>query len=80
MARPINPDDPGGGGGGEPGDPGYVPPTSPGTKLAAVVTSTSLTFTADQIAAAGGPWPAFTLRVTAINDKGSGPAVEVDYP
>lgn len=80
MAIPVNPDEPGEGGGGQPGDPGYVPPTGPGTKLAAVVTTTTITFTADQIAAAGGPWPAFKVRVTPINDTGSGPPAEYAYP
>lgn len=81
MALPINPNEPGDGGeGGSPGDPGYIPPTGPGTKLAAVVTSTSITFTADQIAAAGGPWPNFKFRVTPVNDTGAGTAAEVTYP
>lgn len=81
MAVPINPSEPGDeGGGGSPGDPGYVPPTQPGTKLAFVVVGSSVTITEDQIRAAGGPWPTFTLRVTPINDTGSGPAASVDYP
>ena len=78
MARPIIPDDPDNPG--TPGDPGYVPPTAPGTKLAQVVAGTTATFTGDQITAAGGPWTAFTIRVTAINGTGSGPAIEADYP
>lgn len=78
MARPIDPSDPGDTG--EPGDPGYYPPPATGAVLAAVVTSSNINFTADQILAAGGPWTGFRLRVTPINDTGAGPAAEVEYP
>ena len=76
MARPINPDDPGTDPG-TPGTPGYIPPTRAGTKLAVTVTGTSVTFTSDQIKAAGGPWASFTIRVTPFNAGGSGPPASV---
>lgn len=65
---------------GEPGNPGYIPPTGSGTKIAVVIAGSNVTFTADQIAAAGGPWPAFTIKVTPINETGSGTPAEADYP
>jgi hypothetical protein len=65
---------------GEPGDPGYTPPTGPNTKIALVVTSSNLTLTEDQIVAAGGPWAAFTIKVTPVNDNGTGAPGEFDYP
>lgn len=77
MARPINPDPEIPGEGGEPGDPGYVPPTDPSAKIAVVVTGTSYTFTADQIAQAGGPFASYSVRVTPVNDNGSGPSQTV---
>lgn len=67
-------------GSGSPGDAGYIPPTGPGTKLAVVTTNTNLTFTETEILQAGGPWPAFKIRVTPINDNGSGPSGEAGYP
>ena len=80
MARPI--DDPGTDPGvGDPGDPGYTPPTSgANTKLAAVTTNSNYTFTEEDIVAALGPWAAFTIRVTPVNDLGAGDYAEVDYP
>ena len=76
MARPIelDPSDTGTGtpGTGTPGDSGYTPPTVAGATLALVVTSTTLTLTSTQIAAAGGPWAHFTVRVTPMNTAGSG--------
>lgn len=80
MARPIEDpgDDPGTG---DPGDSGYTPPTSgPNTKIAVVTTNSAYTFTEAEIIAAGGPWPSFTIRVTPVNDNGSGTYQEVDYP
>lgn len=74
---PVPEDNPGVG---EPGEPGYVPPTGPGTKIALIVTGSTITITADQITAAGGPWPAFSVRVTPINASGTGTSAEVDYP
>jgi hypothetical protein len=65
---------------GTPGSPGYRPATSAGTAIAAVVTGSSLTLTADQISAAGGPWTGFRVRVTAFNDQGAAAPVEAHYP
>lgn len=75
--EPTLPEDPGPGG--DPGNPS-TPPTQPGTRIAFLVTSSSVTITEDQIIAAGGPWPAFTFRVTPVNDTGSGPPAQVSYP
>jgi len=77
MARPIgeDPENPGGPGYDPPttpGEPGYVPPTAAGTAIAFVVITTAATITSEQIAAAGGPWENYTVRVTPINDYGSG--------
>jgi hypothetical protein len=79
MAQVLDPanDNPGEGG---PGDPGYIPPTGSDTKIAIVTTNSGYTFTEAEIAAAGGPWPVFSIRVTPVNDYGSGTAAEVDYP
>lgn len=77
LPYPDPDDNPGVGG---PGDPDYIPPTGPGTKLAAIVTGSTITFTADQIIAAGGPWASFKIRVTPINASGTGTPDEVDYP
>lgn len=80
MARVITDpgeDDPGTG---DPGDPGYTPPTTPGAVMAAVTTNSAITFTEDQIVAAGGPWASFTTRVTPVNDYGNGPYAEEEYP
>jgi len=74
MAIPVDPEDPVP----EPGDPGYYPPTEAGTVLAFVVYGTSFTITSEQITAAGGPWAAFTVKVTPANDYGSGASQEVD--
>lgn len=65
-------------GGGDPGDPGYVPPTGSNTKIAMVISGLTCTFTPDQIAAAGGPWPVFTIKVTPVNDAGAGTPQEVE--
>lgn len=75
--RPLDPDSPGVG---DPGDEGYEPPTDTNARLAVIVSRSPVTFTHDQIVAAGGPWPAFTVRVTPLNGNGSGQAAEVDYP
>lgn len=64
---------------GSPGDPGYVPPTGSNTKVAIVTNNSNLTITAAQIAAGGGPWAAFTLKVTPVNDAGSGTPQEAEY-
>lgn len=77
MARPIDPAEPPSE---DPTDPGYTPPTGPGTKIAFVVAGSAATITSDQIAAAGGPWPAFKVRVTPFNNAGPGPSTEVIYP
>lgn len=76
--RPIT--DPGGPGSGDPGDPTYEPPTDADAKIAVIVTASNATFTADQITAAGGPWASFSIRVTPMNSKGSGPSAEMAYP
>lgn len=87
MGIPIQPDEPGNDGGG--GDPGGgtgggstpaapTPPTQPGTKIALQVSSTNATITADQIIAAGGPWPSFKVRVTPLNANGVGPSQTVE--
>jgi len=80
MARVI--DDPGTDPGtGGPGDPGYTPPTSgTDTKFAAVTTNSNFTLPEEDIVAAGGPWPAFRIRVTPVNDWGVGAYQEVEYP
>lgn len=62
--------------GGTPGTPGYFPPTGANTKIAILVQKPAYTITEDQIVAAGGPWTGFVVRVTPINDNGSGPAAE----
>lgn len=79
MATERDPpnDNPGEGG---PGDPGYVPPTGSDTTIALVVVGSNITIAADLIAAAGGPWPAFTVKVTPVNDNGAGTPASVDYP
>jgi hypothetical protein len=77
MARPILPDDPDPGSGGDPGTPGEPMPR---VKLAFALSGTGLTITADQIMAAGGPWPSFSVRVTPRNANGNGTPAEVDYP
>lgn len=81
MARQIeiteNGGDGGGPGTGDPGDGDYTPPTSTGAKIAVVISNSNVTFTYDQISAAGGPWPAFRVRVTPMNANGAGPAAEV---
>jgi hypothetical protein len=69
-------DDPGG----DPGTPGYTPPTDPNAVFAIVVTSSNCTIAASAIAAAGGPWAAFTVRVTPVNDWGAGTPAQVDWP
>lgn len=79
MSLPYPIEDDGGGGGGDPPDPSN-PPTQPGTTIALLVVSSNVTITADQIVAAGGPWAAFKVRVTPINDVGSGTAEQVEYP
>lgn len=81
MARLIDlePGEPGGSG--DPGDPGYTPPTSgAGTKIAIVTTNSAYVFTEQQIMEAGGPFAAYTIRVTPVNDNGVGPYQEVAYP
>jgi hypothetical protein len=70
--------DPGTGGGGTPAAP--TPPTQPGTKIALQVSSTNATITADQIIAAGGPWPSFKVRVTPLNANGAGLSATYAYP
>lgn len=71
-----------GGGGGDPPAPGGVPthPPQPDTVLAVQVSSTNVTFTSEQIAAAGGPWLAFSVRVTPLNVNGAGAPQTVDVP
>lgn len=78
MARTIDPPNDNVDGG-EPGSEGYTPPTGPNTKIASVVTKTAFAFTEDQIREAGGPWPVFTIKVTPVNDAGSGTPGEVEY-
>jgi hypothetical protein len=65
---------------GTPGTPGYIPPTGSNTRLAVVVTGSAITFAEEDIVGAGGPWPAYTLKVTPVNDAGSGTPAEVTYP
>lgn len=79
MAVPINPDEPNDPGGPGPGGP-PTPPTQPGTKIALQVSSTNATITSEQITAAGGPWPAFKVRVTPLNANGAGTPQTVSYP
>jgi len=90
MARAIieqDYGDPGDGGGNPtPSDPtapaGSVnnpTTTSPNSKLAKMVFGTSTLFTADEIKAAGGPWPKFKLRVTCLNNSGRSEIVEYTY-
>lgn len=64
---------------GDPGDVGYRPPADPSSAIAMVTTNPTFTFTQDRIAAAGGPWSKFIIRVTPVNDNGSGAPAEIEY-
>lgn len=77
MATDVDPpnDNPGGD---PPGTPGYFPPTGANTKIAAIISGTNITFTAEQIIASGGPWATFTIKVTPVNDYGSGTPQELE--